>query len=245
MIGKLDRVPLRDVWPKEAADFTPWLRDNIDVLNEVLDISLTGAESEQRAGSLNVDIVAEDQSGQTVIIENQLERSDHDHLGKLITYLAVLDAKAAVWIVADPRPEHVSAVSWLNESSEASFYLVKAEAVRIGDSLPAPFLTLIVGPSEDRNEVVGTKRELAERHLIRQRFWSRLLDLAKEKFYFTLISLQGLKIGSVQVLAKPVWLSITSLECMIQTWNYTLIGETRRRIRLSLISFMNSRRLLS
>ena len=72
------------------------------------------------------------------LLKNQLERSNHDHLGKLITYLTAIDAKAAIWIVKEARPEHISAISWLNESSSASFYLVKLEAVRIGDSLPAP-----------------------------------------------------------------------------------------------------------
>lgn len=181
MIAKLERVPLRTVWKNEAADFTRWLQDNIDVLNDVLDITLSNAERERSAGSFNADLVAEDESGDPVIIENQLERSDHDHLGKLITYLRQLEAKAAVWIVSDPRPEHVDAISWLNEASSASFYLVKVEAVRIGDSPPAPLLTLIVGPSRERKEVGEAKRDLAERHVLRKRFWEQLLARAKER----------------------------------------------------------------
>ena len=96
-----------------------------------LTLSLSIVEREQAAGDFSVDLVAEDESGNPVIIENQLERSNHDHLGKLITYLTQIGAKAAIWIVADPRPEHISAISWLNESSSASFYLLKLEAVRI------------------------------------------------------------------------------------------------------------------
>jgi len=111
MIGKLKRVPLREVWRHEALDFTKWLQDNIDVLNDVLNLSLSSAEREQPAGSFNVDIVAEDDSGNPVIIENQLGKSDHDHIGKIITYLVALDAKIAIWIVADHRPEHVRAVT--------------------------------------------------------------------------------------------------------------------------------------
>jgi len=84
-----------------------------------------------------VDLVAEDDSGNLVIIENQLERSNHDHLGKLITYLTALEAKVAIWIVREPRPEHVKAVAWLNETSSAAFYLVKVEAIQIGESPPA------------------------------------------------------------------------------------------------------------
>ncbi|MBI1927039.1 DUF4268 domain-containing protein [Candidatus Poribacteria bacterium] len=177
MIGKLKRVPLHEVWPHEALDFTKWLEDNIDVLNEVIDQSLSSVERERSAGDFRVDLVAEDESGNLVIIENQLEKSDHDHLGKLITYLTAIGAKTAIWIVADPRPEHVGAISWLNESSSASFYLVKVEAVRIEDSPPAPLLTLIVGPSEEGPPVVVDK----ERHIIRHRFWTQLLERAKQK----------------------------------------------------------------
>ena len=181
MIGSLRRVALREVWPHEAQDFTPWLAENIDVLNNAIDLSLSVIEREQAAGDFSVDLVAEDESGNPVIIENQLEQSDHDHLGKLITYLTQIGARAAIWIVADPRPEHVSAISWLNESSPASFYLLKLEAVRIEDSLPAPLLTLIVGSSEVSQEAGETKREFTERHILRRRFWTQLLERAKEK----------------------------------------------------------------
>src|SRR5512143_1154802 len=118
-IGKLERLPLREVWKHEARDFTQWLQDNIDVLNEALDITLVNVDREQAAGSFSIDLVAEHEGGGKVIIENQLEKSDHDHLGKLITYLTALDAHTAIWIVAAPRPEHVAALSWLNDSSSA------------------------------------------------------------------------------------------------------------------------------
>lgn len=181
MVGKLRRVPLREVWKHEAIDFTRWLELNIDVLNGVTGLDLASAEREQAAGDFHVDLIAEDGSGRPVVIENQLERSDHDHLGKLITYTSVMDARAAVWIVEQPRAEHVTAIGWLNESRGAEFYLVKVEAVAIGASEPAPLLTLIVGPSEETRGVGDTKRELAERHLIRQRFWIGLLAVARDK----------------------------------------------------------------
>lgn len=182
-IGSLRRVSLREVWSHEALDFTPWLEENIDELNSVIDLSLSAVEREQSAGDFSVDLVAEDESGNPVIIENQLERSNHDHLGKLITYLTQIGATAAIWIVADPRPEHISAISWLNESSPASFYLLKLEAVRIGDSPPAPLLTLIVGSSETSQSVGETRREFTERHLLRRRFWTSLLEQAKGKHH--------------------------------------------------------------
>jgi len=181
MIGKLERVGLRDVWKHEALDFTTWLQDNLDLLNEVLDLSLSSAEREQSAGAFSVDLVAEDEAGNPVIIENQLAKSDHNHLGKLLTYLTSLEAKTAIWVVSDPRPEHIKAISWLNESSAASFYLIKVEAVRIGGSPPAPLLTLIVGPSEEAIEVGQKKKEIAERFGLRRRFWTQLLEHAGAK----------------------------------------------------------------
>ena len=180
-IGKITRVPLREVWKHEALNFTKYLEENIDVLNDILDITLSNAEREKAVGNFNVDLVAEDKEGNPVVIENQLEKSDHGHLGKLITYLTAIEAKSAIWIVSNPRPEHVSAVAKLNESDLASFYLLKLEAIKIGDSKPAPLLTLIVGPSEEGREAGKTKKKLYDRYPIRERFWTQLLEYAKTK----------------------------------------------------------------
>lgn len=174
-IERLTRVPLREVWPHEAYDFTTWLQANIGILDEALGLTLENPEREQAAGAFSIDLVAEDESGAKIIIENQLGKSDHDHLGKVLTYLAAMNARAAVWIVAEPRPEHVAAVAWLNDSSSADFYLVKVEAVRIGNSDPAPLLTRIVGPSEETATVSKANREFAQRYDTRMKFWSQLV----------------------------------------------------------------------
>ena len=181
MIQKIARISLREAFPREASDFTKWLQDNLHVLNDVTDLNLSNAEREKAAGDFNVDLVAEDENGSKVIIENQLERSNHDHLGKLITYLVATEARAAVWIVSEPRPEHVSAITWLNESSSASFYLLKLEAIKIGDSPAAPLLTLIVGPSDVTKAVGKAKKEFSERYDIRKAFWTQFLDYAKSQ----------------------------------------------------------------
>jgi len=181
MIGKIQRVPLREVWKHEAMDFTKWLEENIDVLNDALELNLSNPEREQSAGDFSVDLVAEDEAGNPVVIENQLEKSDHAHLGKLVTYLTAIGAKSAIWIVAEPRPEHIGAITWLNESSSAAFYLMKVEGVKIGESAPAPLLTLIVGPSEEGRDVGETKKKIAGRYMNRHRFWTALLERAKEK----------------------------------------------------------------
>jgi len=181
-IGKIEKVPLRKVWKKEAKDFTSWLFDNIEILGEELDISLTAVEKEKGVGSFSADIVAEDESGQRVLIENQLEKTNHEHLGKILTYVSNLDAKIAIWISSNPRPEHERAIDWLNESGiGTSFYLITIEAYRIGNSEPAPKFTIIAGPSE-KAEVVGEeKKELAERHKKRLKFWESLLEKSKLK----------------------------------------------------------------
>lgn len=180
-IGKIDRMPLREIWKHEAYDFTTWLENNIDVLSEELNVNLTNPESEQNAGDFSVDILAEDENSNLVVIENQLNKSDHDHLGKLLTYLTAFEAKIGIWIVSEARPEHISTITWLNESAAADFYLFKIEAIKIGDSEPASLFTLIVGPSEETREVGVKKKELAERHKIRKKFWESLLEKAKKK----------------------------------------------------------------
>jgi len=180
-IGKLERVPLREIWPNEAFDFTAWLSENLDILGEALGISLTLVQREAAVGPFSIDILAEDSNGNQVIVENQIGRTDHDHLGKLITYLSNLDAKAAIWISSNPRPEHVKSITWLNETTPAdvAFYLVRVEAYRIGESPPAPMFSIVAGPSAEIKQIGTQKKELAERHLLRMEFWKQLLERAK------------------------------------------------------------------
>ncbi len=182
MIERIQRVSLRNVWKHEAHDFTVWLEANIDVLREILGFEILNPEREQSTGNFAVDIKAEDASGNTIIIENQLEKSDHDHLGKIITYLAAFDAKVAIWIVAHPRQEHIDAISWLNQgSNDCDFYLLQLEAIQIGNSAPAPLITKIVGPSEEAKQVGRIKQEDSMRHQLRLAFWTRLLELSKKR----------------------------------------------------------------
>lgn len=184
-IGNLQRVALRDVWDNEPNEFTPWLEKNIDVLNDTIGLSISIVEREHKPTErLSVDLLGEietDTDTGLVVIENQLEASNHDHLGKLITYLTAIDAKVGIWIVADPKPEHVGAITWLNQTYSADFYLVKLEAIRVGESLPAPLLTLIVGSNEESKRAIEEKKEVVERHSLRQQFWTQLLDRSRER----------------------------------------------------------------
>lgn len=182
MIGKMERVDLREVWKDEARDFTSWLFDNIDILGDELNIGITPIEKEKRVGSFSADILAESEEGDSILIENQLEKTDHDHLGKLLTYVSNLEAKKAIWISKEPRSEHERAIEWLNElTSDVDFYLVKIEAYRIGDSDPAPKFTVIAGPTESGKVVGSEKKELAERHKKRLKFWESLLEKSKKR----------------------------------------------------------------
>jgi len=181
MLGKIQRVKLRDVWRHEAYDFSRWLSDNIDVLSEVIGVNLTNVETERRAGDFCIDLVAEDNDGGIIVIENQLEKSDHDHLGKLLVYKTAFEAKAAIWIVGEARNEHVKAVNWLNETTDVDFYMLKLEAIRIEDSAPAPLLTLLVGPSVESKAIGMKKKEWADRENKRYDFWSKLLEKAKQQ----------------------------------------------------------------
>lgn len=183
MIGRLERVNLREVWANEATNFTTWLERHLDILSEHICIDLSALEREKSVGSFSADIYAEGPNGDTVVIENQLEKTDHDHLGKLVTYLSNLEAKTAIWITSDPRPEHATAINWLNEIAplDVSFFLVKVEAYKIGDSGPAPLFTTICGPSLEAKKVGEQKQKLAGRYLKRLDFWTELLEKARNK----------------------------------------------------------------
>lgn len=182
-IGRLQRVPLREIWVHEAQSFSTWLSNNLDLLEEVTGLRLSLVEREKRAGAFFADVLAEDDAGNLVVIENQLGATDHDHLGKILTYMSNLDVKIAIWITSSPRVEHEKAVSWLNEISPAdtAIFLLKIEAVRIGDSPPAPLFTVIAGPSNEQREIGTTKKEMAERHKLRLEFWKQLLERAKKE----------------------------------------------------------------
>lgn len=182
-ISRLEKIPLRDLWKHEAYDFTRWLAENLDFICETIGVDLTLIEREASAGPFSADILAEDGQGHPVIIENQLEPTNHDHLGKLITYMSNLDAKTAIWVTSEPRPEHEKAVHWLNETlpADTAFYLLRIEAFKIGESDPAPHLSIVAGPSVESKQAGGQKKEIVERHVLRMEFWKELLTKAKDK----------------------------------------------------------------
>jgi len=183
-IGKIKKIPLRELWGKEDKDFTKWLEKNIEYLNEVLDFDITVESREGKVGPFKVDLYGEDNFSKKVIIENQLEKTDHDHLGKIITYLTNLEASTAIWITSRPVDEHIKAVEWLNETTpdDISFYLIKIEAIMIeSQPLAAPLFTITKGPSRESKQIGAERKEYAQRHILRKEFWTQLLEKSKEK----------------------------------------------------------------
>jgi hypothetical protein len=151
IIDKLIPVNLRDVWPHETTDFSYWLskKENLSTLGDEIGMELEIVKREALAGKFRVDILAKDKfTNEIVIIENQLEDTDHSHLGQLITYSSHYNATDIIWIVRDLRIEHEKAIEWLNRNStdEIKIFLVKIELFRIGNSLPAPKFSLISKP---------------------------------------------------------------------------------------------------
>ena len=187
-LGKLEKVDLRKVWEHEARDFSAWLvkPENLSLLSEQIGIEIESIDTEASIGRFRIDILAKEViTGDMVIIENQLESTNHDHLGKVITYAAGLDAKYLIWIVKDVLPEHLKAVEWLNEhlNDEISCFLIKIEVWQIGDSKPAPRFE-VVGIKNDW--VASLKRSAASdepstRQLNCMEFWQYLCNFIRTK----------------------------------------------------------------
>ena len=179
-LGKLEEVDIREVWIHEQYDFSEWLskEENIELLNDEIGLTLTDIQKEVFVGTYRCDLVAKDETtGIKVIIENQLEATNHDHLGKIITYASGLDANVVIWIVKEAREEHRSAIEWLNNktTNELSFFLMD----KIGDSLPAPKFVVVEKP----NDFVKTAKasidngELNKTQIERLNFWNQFREV--------------------------------------------------------------------
>ena len=175
-IGTLEQVSVRSVWPKEAGDFTPWLAENVELMSEALEMDLELEGQEVSVGGYSADLVFRDlSSGALVVVENMYGSTDHDHLGKLITYAAGLDASYAVLLTETFRPEHRSALNWLNSVSteNCGFFGLSLEVWRIGDSIPAPQLRVDVQPDDWSKSVRAAKdRKDSERDALNREFWA-------------------------------------------------------------------------
>ena len=183
-LGRLTRVDLRDIWATEASDFTPWLarEENLAILSETLGMELELEAQEKAVGPFRADILCKDiGSDAWVLIENQLERTDHSHLGQLLTYASGLEAVTIIWIAAHFNEEHRSTLDWLNKITDEDFQFfgLEVELWRIGDSPAAPKFNIVSKPNDWSRSVAQAKRaldeaELSETRLMRWNYWSAL-----------------------------------------------------------------------
>lgn len=180
-LGRLSRVDLREIWVSESSDFTPWLarEDNLEILAETLGIDLELEAQEKSVGPFRADILCKDiGTGSWVLVENQLERTDHSHLGQLLTYASGLEAVTIVWIAARFTEEHRSTLDWLNKITDESFrfFGLEVELWRIGDSPAAPKFNIVSKPNDWSRSVAQAARaidesELSDTRLKQRSYW--------------------------------------------------------------------------
>lgn len=181
-LGKLERIPLRQAWSHEALEFTPWLAqdENLQLLAEALGLSdLELVATEHPVGDFKVDILCSDDDGE-IIIENQLEKTNHAHLGQIITYAAGVGAKKVVWVAESFRLEHVAALEFLNQNTtgDLNFFAVEVELWRIGDSPMAPSFNVVVKPndwSKSGREGARAASTATPTKQLQLRFWTDFL----------------------------------------------------------------------
>lgn len=185
-ISTLENVDIRNVWSNEASDFTPWLAkaENINRLGDVIGMNLTVIEEEKPVGVFSADIFCRDENTENnVVIENQLDISDHKHLGQLLTYATGLNAKSVVWICSDFQDEHRAVLDKLNEIThpDINFFGIKLEAVKIGKSDIAPNFKVISQPNEwtktRGNYGYRCSGKLTQSKILKQDFWTHLNNL--------------------------------------------------------------------
>jgi hypothetical protein len=190
-LGRLELVPLRQAWPDEAVNFTPWLAEeaNLAHLGETLGLALDLEAIEKPVGLFSADILAKDQnSKQWVLIENQIAPTDHRHLGQLLTYAAGLDARTIIWIAESFRDEHRAAIDFLNRATtqDFAFFAVQIELYRIGDSSLAPRFSIIAKPNDWNKQAQAAKQAAEgiqnEVQILYQQYWNALISSAVNRY---------------------------------------------------------------
>ena len=190
-LGRLEKLDLRTYWRREATDFTPWLaeEENIQLLSETIGIELEVQSQEKSVGPFSADILCKDTiNDHYVLIENQLERTDHTHLGQLMTYAAGLDAVTIIWIAQKFTEEHRAALDWLNRITDDTFtfFGIEIELYKIGDSTPAPMFNIVSKPNDWTKQVKKSTstQPATEKKLLQQEYWQGLKDYMESKKSF-------------------------------------------------------------
>ncbi len=181
-LAKMEKVGIKQVWQYEASDFTPWLAENISLLSEVIDLSIEHVKTEASVGKYSLDILARDSdSGKYVVIENQYGDTNHDHLGKLLTYAAGYDAYAAIWVAESFTDEHRKALDLLNQRTgeDTQFFGLEVELLKIGDSLPAVNFNLVSGPPAESKTIIVPP---TDEQLKNRQFQEMFLEKLRERY---------------------------------------------------------------
>lgn len=190
-LGRLEKLDLRTFWKKEATEFTPWLAldENIQLLSETIGIELEVQSQEESVGPFSADILCRDTiNDHYVLIENQLEKTDHTHLGQLMTYAAGLDAVTIIWIAQKFTDEHRAALDWLNRITDETFtfFGIEIELYRIGDSALAPMFNIVSKPNDWTKQVRKSTSTppATETKLLQHEYWQELKNFMEEKKSF-------------------------------------------------------------
>ncbi|RJP96254.1 MAG: DUF4268 domain-containing protein [Desulfobacteraceae bacterium] len=223
--GELKILPLRELWPNEASDFTSWLASNIEALGKALGLELELIEREASVGDFSLDLLAKDLgSSRTAIIENQLTQTDHDHLGKLLTYAAGFSASIVIWVSESIRDEHRQALEWLNQrtDTETQFFGVITEVLQIDDSRPAYNFKPVVFPNEwQKSKKPKTSSTISSKGEKYRSYFQSLIDELRENYRFT-----GAKAGQPQS-----WYSFsTGIKGVLYGANFAMGGKARTEI---------------
>ena len=186
-LGNLEEVDLRQAWPHEARSFTPWLSENLEILSSVIGIPLELEGQEVAVEQFSADILARNpRDDSRVLIENQLEQSDHGHIGQIMTYLAGLDVNTVIWIAAGFKEPHLSAIRWLNDHTiePFAFFAIKLSIVRIADSPMAPVFEVVVKPNTWERQLQSIAKETQSSSgvgEVRKKFWTYYLEKYPEE----------------------------------------------------------------
>ncbi|OAV74056.1 hypothetical protein Barb7_02499 [Bacteroidales bacterium Barb7] len=244
-LGELKLIPPREQWHDEAKDFTPWLAEHIEELSKALGLELEVENTEVAAGPYSADILAKDiGTDNYVIIENQLEKTNHDHLGKSITYASVLDASTIIWIATNFTEEHKKSLDWLNDhtNGEISFYGVQLELWKIDDSKAALRFNIISKPNQAVRQAAKLKavEDLSDSKKFQLSFWNKFKDkLTKTK-----------KIPNIQRPGPKHWFDITlgkagikiSNTCNTETNTVAIRIYIGNRIADKMLPFLESKK---